>query len=455
MLRSLIAVLLGFALNAIWAADESPGASFAKPYVLGTQDLPIPKLPMPERGKPFDDPTFGTKITRISDPSDGWGATMRRHGYSTHSPLNRDGTLLVLEGAGPWHVYDNKACKVVKEIPNAIGDISSPRWDMKDPNVCYFAEARSTRFMKFNVKTGEAAVVHDFKQDFPAMKWLAYHSYDDPSFDGRYWGFGIMDCAFWDERGKALAVVIYDMHEDKIAGQHAADHGAVVGISPSGKRILYGGESLKRDFTAPVKLGPDMGHADFALDGEGREVYVYQDNKTDFWTSQDLETGKQTQLIHQIHGCKDWNEYKLCSGVGVHFSGNCFATPGWAVVSTSGPRKEKDLWCSLCLYLLKLEPGDTQKPTVWRVAHTHCVKNHDPAAGQHYWAETHGTIDRFGKSVFFASNWDDFKAPLEEYRCDLPEGWYEKLMGADKAKETRAKAAKTLGISVDELVGGP
>src|SRR6185295_17108869 len=135
-----------------------------------------------------------------------------------------------------------------------------------------------------------------------------------PSFDGRYWGFGIMDCKFWDERGKALAVVIYDMKEDKIAGQHAADHGAVVGISPSGNRILYGGESLKRDFSDPVKLAPDMGHADFALDGEGREVFVYQDNKTDFWTSQDLLTGKQTKHVSQIHGCKDWEEYKRCSG---------------------------------------------------------------------------------------------------------------------------------------------
>ena len=53
----------------------------------------------------------------------------------------------------------------------------------------------------------------------------------------------------------------------------------------------------------------------------------------------------------------------------------------------------------------------------------------------------------------FASNWDDPKAPIEGYRVDLPDGWYEKLMGPENARELREKTAKTLGISYEELVG--
>jgi hypothetical protein len=305
--------------------------------------------------------------------------------------------------------------------------------------------------MKYNAQTDEVTALHDFKKDFPEMKWLAYHGYDEPSIDGRYWGFGIMNCKFWDERGAAIAVVIYDMKEDKIVGQHPAEHGAVVGVSPSGKRILYANISYKNDFTDPVPMAPDMGHGDFAIDCNGREVFVFQDNKTDYWTSQDLLTGKATKLIVAIHGCKDWKEFLASSGVGVHFSGNCYATPGWALVSTYGHRKEKDIWCSHCLYFLKLEEGDPAKPTVWRVANAHSIW--DPANPKHYWAETHGAVDRWGKSVIFASNWEDFKAPIETYRCDLPEGWYEKLMGAEKAKEVREKAAATLGMTVQELIG--
>src|SRR5579862_6178902 len=85
-----------------------PSAPNQKPYVLGTETIPIPSRPLPERGVAFEDPVFGAKITRITDPSDGWGTTMRRHAYATFSPLNCNATMLLLEDGGPWHVYDLK-----------------------------------------------------------------------------------------------------------------------------------------------------------------------------------------------------------------------------------------------------------------------------------------------------------------------------------------------------------
>jgi len=71
-----------------------------------------------------------------------------------------------------------------------------------------------------------------------------------------------------------------------------------------------------------------------------------------------------------------------------------------------------------------------------------------------YWAETHATIDRYGKTIVFASNWDDPQAPIEAYRLDLPTDWYETLMGKERAARARAKTAKLLGITVEELTGG-
>ena len=88
---------------------------------------------------------------------------------------------------------------------------------------------------------------------------------------------------------------------------------------------------------------------------------------------------------------------------------------------------------------------------IWRVAHSHGV--HDPDDKRNYWAETHASAGRYGKTIIFASNWDGPKAVIEGYRCDLPEGWYEKLMGKEKAKSLRAKTAKMLGMTVKELVG--
>ena len=70
-----------------------------------------------------------------------------------------------------------------------------------------------------------------------------------------------------------------------------------------------------------------------------------------------------------------------------------------------------------------------------------------------YWNGTFPSIDRYGRSIIFASTWDDPKSPVEAYRCDLPEGWYEKLMGAERAAKLRKRTAEVLGMSVGELVG--
>jgi hypothetical protein len=319
--------------------------------------------------------------------------------------------------------------------------------------VFYFAQNDTTCFMKYDLRTDEATLVHDFKVDFPDMKWLYLSEYEDCSADGRYWGFAIMEGKLRDEKGKAIAVVIYDRKEDRIVGKHPADMGNALRISPSGKRVVYGTKSFKADFTDPVDVNA-IGHSDMALDCNGREVIVGYPLKgpgEDFLVAQDLITGKRVKLLSVIHGCKDWEDYKRCSGTGMHTSGNCYATPGWAVVSTYGHKKEKDIWSSHVIYLIKLAEGDAAKPVVWRVAHAHSV--YDPANQKHYFAETHASIDRWGRTINFASNWDDPQAPIEAYRVDLPAGWYEKIMGEDAARETRKKAAETLGITVEELTG--
>ena len=457
----LLAVGLAGVLN---AADETApsdnAAAGGKPYVLGTQNLPIPKLPIPERGKPFEDPTFGTRITRITDPADGWGKTYRRHSYSCYSPLNADGTLTTCQ-ENQWHLYDVRACKHLKKLEGPKGDAGAPRWDFREPNVFYFCQG--TALKKFDLKIDAVTVVHDFQKDFPDMKWLCMKAYAEPSADSRYWPLHIMLDPN-DEDGRTIALAVYDKQEDRIVGKMPRDNNkkkTTIRVTPSGQRVIVGigtvaerpatsVTSYKPDFTGPVELCGVMGHSDLALDTEGREVVVYPNDKTDYICMQDVLTGKETPLLSAIHD-SSWEERKACGVDSIHISGNCYATPGWVAVPIEGFKKDKDCWNSRVIYLLKLEAkADPKKPVIWRVAHTHCVKIEGPGA---YWVTNHATIDRYGRTLIFASNWDDPKAPIEDYRCDLPEGWYEKLMGAEKATEVRAKAARTLGISVEELVG--
>jgi hypothetical protein len=55
------------------------------------------------------------------------------------------------------------------------------------------------------------------------------------------------------------------------------------------------------------------------------------------------------------------------------------------------------------------------------------------------------TFDRFGKKIFFGSNWG---TPLKKggdidaYQVELPLSWYEDLMGKEKAARLRKIAAE-------------
>ena len=63
-----------------------------------------------------------------------------------------------------------------------------------------------------------------------------------------------------------------------------------------------------------------------------------------------------------------------------------------------------------------------------------------------YWAETHASIDFDGKTIFFASNWDNPGGQIDLYRCELPAGWHTRLMGDVKAFELRSIVANLIGF---------
>ena len=80
--------------------------------------VPVPDIPNPDYLKPITDPTFGAKITRVTDPNRPvpglhltWGNVARHH-YSIDPVWNADQSLLILDrgtkprvflSRPPWH----------------------------------------------------------------------------------------------------------------------------------------------------------------------------------------------------------------------------------------------------------------------------------------------------------------------------------------------------------------
>ncbi len=427
-------------------------------YVFGTRHYQQPGILKPDKGVPYFDPVFGTKITRISDrkldrlrfrPKKGYGSYMHP-AYPKHNYDNADGSYLLFYGSfGSGKVlYDVESLKLVKSLSTRAVNWSQPvepRWDAHDPDILYYHRSPPTALSRYNVKTDRFEVIHDFNEDFPGATCITMCEEGDCSYDSRYFAF-LLRASRGGDKWAHAAVFCYDRVEDRIVGKielpipgfEGQGGGNWVGMSPSGKHVLLGtGPMLvyDREFEKPpVKLTHGGGwHCDVGLDDEGREVIFYPGGRAYSPNGQsdgcyamcDLETGTEIVLTGKI-GNSDT--------IGMHFDCSCIFTPGWGLVSTYHPAPAKQThWTEYSIYLVELTRRKNPPPRIWRICHTHVNRGS-------YIDDPFATFDRSGAKIFFGSNWGTpFKkgGDIDAYQVELPPNWYEDLMGREKAGKLR------------------
>jgi hypothetical protein len=436
---------------------EVDGNTVMHPYVLGTQLYLQPEMPKPEKGMPYFDPVFGTRITRISDrrvdklgpwsrKSRGYGSLMHP-AYPKHNYDNADGSRILFYGSfGSGKVlYDAKSFKLIKFLSTKAVNWNQPvepRWDAHSPDILYYHFGRPV-LSRYNIKTDKYEVIHDFKKDFPEATSITMAEEGNCSYDSRYFAFLLRAPRKGDKWAHA-AVFCYDRIEDRVVGKielpmpgfERQGGGNWVGMSPSGNYVLLGTAPMlvfDREFKKkPVKLTHGGGwHCDVGIDDEGREVVFYKGGRTfspggrsdGCYAMCDLETGTETVLTEKIGGTH-----------GMHFDCSCIYTPGWGLVSTYHPQtKQQTHWAEYSIHLVELTRRANPPARIWRICHTHINRKSgidDPFA----------TFDRFGKKIFFGSNWGvpiKNGGDIDTYQVELPPSWYEDLMGKEKATRLR------------------
>jgi hypothetical protein len=156
-----------------------------------------------------------------------------------------------------------------------------------------------------------------------------------------------------------------------------------------------------------------IGHSDPALDAQGREVFVYQDIDTDHISMLDLASGEITPL---------WPIDFSHSALGLHFSGQAFGMPGWALVSTSNGSQPSTTWMDDQIFAVEL----VKDGQVARLAHTHSV--YDENVEHDYWAEPHASVNRDFTQIVFTSNWGRGGSDaVDMYMIKLPSNWVSQL----------------------------
>ncbi|MFX0199132.1 MAG: hypothetical protein ACFFCW_23665 [Candidatus Hodarchaeota archaeon] len=428
-------------------------------YIFSTKLYPQFDIPKPNKGVPYFDPIFGTKITRISDrkadklrrlTKKNYGSLMHT-AYPKHNYDNADGSYLLFYGyCGSGKVlYDAKSLKLIKYLSTKAVSWNQPvepRWDAHDSNVLYYHHRPATALSMYNVRTDRFKVLHDFKKEFPDATTITMAEEGNCSYDSRYFAFQLRAPRHGDKWGHA-AVFCYDRVQDKVIGRielpipgfERQGAGNWVGMSPSGKYVLIGTAPMlvyDREFKKPpVRLTHGGGwHCGVGLDDEGREVIFYKGGSrfspggqsNGRYAMCDLETGTETVLTGKITG-----------QTGMHFDCSSIFTPGWGLVSTyhAAPVKQTH-WTEYSIHLVELTRRKKPPPRIWRICHTHANRGS-------YIDDPFATFDRFGSKIFFGSNWGiPFKqgGDIDVYQVELPPNWYEDLMGKEKAARLRVIA---------------
>lgn len=435
---------------------EVDGGKVRHQYVFGTKLYQQPDIPKPEKGIPYFDPIFGTKVTRISDrkvdklkfwAKKGYGSLMQP-AYPKHNYDNADGSYILFSGSfrSGKVLYNAKSLKLIKSLSTKAvnwGQPVEPRWDAHNPDVLYYHFSPATALSMYDVRTDKFEVIHDFRKDFPGATCITMVEEGDCSYDSRYFAF-LLRAPRRGDRWAHVAVFCYDRVEDRIVGKielpipgfERQGGGNWVGMSPSGKYVLLGTAPMlvyDREFKKPpVKLTHGGGwHCDVGLDDEGREVIFYVGGRAfspggqsdGCYAMCDLETGTETVLTGKIGG-----------STGMHFDCSCIFTPGWGLVSTYHPAPAKQThWAEYSIHLVELTRRKTPPPRIWRICHTHVNRGS-------YIDDPFATFDRFGTKIFFGSNWGTplrKGGDIEAYQVELPPNWYEDLMGKEKASKLR------------------
>ena len=383
-----LAALLSASM-AVWAAPT--GLDRLR---TGHDVLVAPPSPQPPLFQPFRDPVFGTKITRITDPSQMPNVTRVRHYYSKSDPFNADGSYAVLFASdGTIALYDARIWTYQRRLRFANGD-PEIQWDRKDPNIFYYVEkpsagAKDVRaIMRYDIRNDDIQLVHDFAEYDGARGRLE----GNMDREGRYYAL-----VAWKVKEKVVDAIVFDLKEKRIHSRTRVEPRMIddwISMSPSGKYVVMMGKDRSRVYDTELKPLRELpagsfGHGDLCQLADGSEALVYDG------ADRQLDSNRNINIADLATG-RERAGVRIGWGSTPHVSCRNLDFPGWALISTQGPDKKYPNH-DFEIFWLKLDGSNE----VRRVAH-----HHSQRARGGYFAEQHAVTNRTGDRIVFASNWD-------------------------------------------------
>ncbi len=389
----LLLLFLSFSFGVVDAEPSRTGAN-EKPRISAIRTVcREPRLPdLPKAGGVFDDPTFGTRIMRVTDETDGRSCN---NAYSYWPSFNRDSSrFFIWCGEAPMlYRFDPDGFKILGKERLFSSKLSSgcfPRWEDAiwsgtEPDILFCHEGLN--LWRYDVGRKAFTLVKDFGGELPP----GHLSQMSKSLDDHMFAFSLQN-----PRWEVVGFIVWCQGEDRILLKRNAHDGLdevqldktgrylVVKTGKQGKgivevRVMDLHTRATEDLTDD---GPDFapGHSD-----NGRAIIIGADNWNNRITFRELSNPHQVRTVLDLG--KDWSQDYHVSMLANDES--------WALVSLYVANTLPSSGIFRNEILLVATDGSQR---VRRLAHHRTVF-------KEYWDSPRANISRDGRFVVFTSNW--------------------------------------------------
>ncbi len=369
-----------------------------------TQILTYPPLPkLPAAGGIFLDPTFGTRILRVTDAVDGLNCG---DVYSYWPSFNKTVTRLLAactvqvstwtEETAVFYVFDPKTLglsgKVTKTSANSrtptgeTVDLSGAIWSGQDPDALFAVNATSTKLWGFNIQKNVFTLVKDLAPLIPGKyPWQIQRSMDDDRFS-----FTLKNSSDFSTAGYA----VFSVKENRILYRVDTTSVDEVQIDKSGRYLVVktgnSGATVVEGKIVDLQTGkvtdlvdgaPDfnLGHSD-----NGASIQVGEENWTPAILRRDLTNPHSaTSLLTMTWATAAGGHYSMLAD-----------GDAWVLISSAETKPQPTVRMEGEAWLLATDGSQR----VWRFAHPRSVYSE-------YYDFPRANLSRDAKFAAFTSNW--------------------------------------------------
>lgn len=158
LLCAFLVVALSFCLSNLFGGVQASSSTYTA--------APLGSITQPAKGSTYTDPTFGTKVLRLTDSSDGGSATVA---YSYWPTFNSNSSKLIIALDFNPYLYNFNANDLTFQKIGPLFNSDSMQfeglsWSASDTNTIYGVSGSnsSTLLRAYNVSTKQFTIIHDF-----------------------------------------------------------------------------------------------------------------------------------------------------------------------------------------------------------------------------------------------------------------------------------------------------